>query len=221
MKNKGFTLVELVATLIVLSIVAVIAVPHIYNSIKDYKQQTYQTQLLAIENAAKNWAADHAADENFPKENDETILVFMDSLQSEGFIDENTKNPNTSSNFNSLVFTIITCKIIEATDESEQTRKYEYKVIPTTDDYLIYLSELWVKNNQGIIDFESIKEEETLIKTIKKDELLNYIDSTLIETNTNSLKDIETSQLISNFETKIYAKKQEDKYIYTYEVLIS
>ena len=81
MHNKGFTLIELVATLIVLSMVALIVVPNIYNNVKDYRQQLYETQLVSIETATKNWVADHIGDENFPKENNETLFVYLDDLQ--------------------------------------------------------------------------------------------------------------------------------------------
>ena len=51
--KKGFTLVELIATLIVLSIVALIVVPNIYDSIVEYREQLYETQLTAIETSTK------------------------------------------------------------------------------------------------------------------------------------------------------------------------
>ena len=59
MNNKGLTLVEVIAVLVVLSIIAVIVTPNIAISIKDYKERTLETQLSSVKGALKNWTADN------------------------------------------------------------------------------------------------------------------------------------------------------------------
>lgn len=217
--KKGFTLIELVATLIVLSIIAVIVIPNIYNSIKDYREQLYNTQLTSIETATKNWVADHVDDENFPKKNNGTLFIYLNELQNGGYIDDDLKNPLTSSQFNNLVFTVITCKVVEADDYNSENYKYTYRAIDTTKKYLQYLAELWINDNK--IDLTNIaNKSEVLARKLTKTDLVKYIDVNLLETNTNSIKDIETSTLISNYSANIYATKTDSGYTYRYEGII-
>lgn len=213
--KKGFTLVELIATLIVLSIVALIVVPNIYDSIVEYREQLYETQLTAIETSTKNWVADHIDDENFPKNNDETIFVSLKTLEENGYIDDDLKNPKNSTTFNDIVFTVVTCKVIDKDDYNAENYKYTYRVIDTTEKYLQYMAELWKKDNS--IDLSKVTTSEVLIKELSKDDLILYIDPNYYEANTKSIKDIATSELISNYSAKIYASKKDEKYIYRYE----
>lgn len=216
--KKGFTLVELIATLIVLSIVALIVVPNIYDSIVEYREQLYETQLIAIETSTKNWVADHIDDENFPKNNDETIFVNLKTLEENGYIDENLKNPKNSTVFNDIVFTVVTCKVIDKDDYNDKNYKYTYRVIDTTEKYLQYIAELWKKDNS--VDLSKVTtNSEIMVKELSKNDLITYIDSNYYEENTKSIKDIATSELISNYSAKIYASKKDEKYTYRYEGL--
>ena len=103
MKKNGFTLVEMIATLIILSIIAVIVTPNIYVSIKDYKNRLYDTQLDSIKQAAKNWVVD-----NVDKTSDEySLLITVQDLQRDGYIDEKLENPKDGGYFDeSSVFVI-------------------------------------------------------------------------------------------------------------------
>ena len=110
MKKNGFTLVEMIATLIILSIIAVIVTPNIYVSIKDYKNRLYDTQLDSIKQAAKNWVVD-----NVDKTSDEySLLITVQDLQRDGYIDEKLENPKDGGYFDeSSVFVLVTCQYVQ------------------------------------------------------------------------------------------------------------
>lgn len=56
MKNrKGFTLVELLAVIIILGIIMVIIIPKVTTTIKDSKQKTYESSARALEREAENF----------------------------------------------------------------------------------------------------------------------------------------------------------------------
>ncbi len=54
--KKGFTLIELMTLIIVLSVIAVISIPIISGLIKDSKQELYNSQVKMIEDAVKQMA---------------------------------------------------------------------------------------------------------------------------------------------------------------------
>ena len=96
MKNKGFTLVELLAVLVVLSILAVITVPRITNSISNSKDKVEETQKRQIFKAAEDYIAMHLKDYNEEestcfddKGNEYFACITLGRLIEEGFIEPN------------------------------------------------------------------------------------------------------------------------------------
>lgn len=60
MNNKGFTIIELLAVLIVLSIILVIAVPRVLNIIETSKKKSFEVSAnKLIKEAAKEFAKDN------------------------------------------------------------------------------------------------------------------------------------------------------------------
>ena len=56
--KKGFTLVELLAVIIIIGVVALIAGPSVMDNISASKESLYATQVQNIELATKKWATD-------------------------------------------------------------------------------------------------------------------------------------------------------------------
>lgn len=88
--KKGFTLLELMAVIVVLAMLMLIVYPPIESALKKSRNGSYETQKDSIINATKNWVADHPAE--LPDE-DESITVKLGTLQELGYVDEEIKNP--------------------------------------------------------------------------------------------------------------------------------
>lgn len=88
LKNKkGFTLVELLAVLVVLAIIAVICYPIVTKIIANQKDKLSNEQKNSIIHAAKNYVASQAI-------SDDTCLS-VSTLQSSGYLESGSiKNPN-------------------------------------------------------------------------------------------------------------------------------
>ena len=84
MKNKGFTLIELVSVVVLLGIVAVISVPVVKNITKDAKQKVLDKQINSVLESAKNWAIKNT---DLLPETGESTLVKIDTLKKEGFLE--------------------------------------------------------------------------------------------------------------------------------------
>ena len=102
MKRNGFTLVELLAVLVVLALVALIVTPNVAQSIKDYQDRLYDVQIDGIKDSAKNWLADQIDQgntSNIPKEGT-PVLVTVRTLQAGGYADPELKDPRNKKAFN-------------------------------------------------------------------------------------------------------------------------
>lgn len=115
MKNKGFTLVELIAVIVVLGLISLIAIPTVNNSIIKYKDKLEADAIRNIEQAAKNWAADNInklpnvldtesdVSMTYPEIDTEQdfskLKITLSDLQSAGYIDSEVKNPKDNKEF--------------------------------------------------------------------------------------------------------------------------
>ncbi len=93
MKKNGFTLMEMLAVILIISIIALITFPAVNNIIEQGIERTYKEQVSLIERAAERWAVINT--NSISKENDTTIT--LRNLINEGFIDQDElTNPKTN-----------------------------------------------------------------------------------------------------------------------------
>ncbi len=59
MKKKGFTLVELLAVIIILGVIALITFPIVDNSIKNSKQAALEQTIDSILESARNYSVEY------------------------------------------------------------------------------------------------------------------------------------------------------------------
>lgn len=97
MRNKGFTLVELLGVLVILTILTMLIVPNVSQYLSKFKGDSYEKQIESIELAAKNWASDHGYD--LPTTEGDSIRVNLINLKEGGYLDLNIKNPQTGEKF--------------------------------------------------------------------------------------------------------------------------
>ena len=124
MKNKGFSLVELLAVIILLGILAVMLIPNMYTHLQDSKEDLYNTQVNIIKEAAENYVADNIEDIICSSDGENTEIL-LSNLQSGGYLKEDLKNPKTNENFSSDQKVIVTCT--EKTNEQTGDINYIYK----------------------------------------------------------------------------------------------
>ena len=97
MKNKGFTLAELLGVIAILGIIALITVPAINRSLNQGKEDLYNTQIEQIKKGAQDYYAEHLSE--MPDNINDSSCKTINDLQKEGYLPLDIKNPKTDEAF--------------------------------------------------------------------------------------------------------------------------
>lgn len=89
--NKGFTLIEILASIIILAIISIIIFPKINNSMKESKKDALNIQINNIKKAASDWSTKNVR--FLPTEIGKEAVITIGSLKQEGYLVVNLKNP--------------------------------------------------------------------------------------------------------------------------------
>ena len=120
-EKNGFTLLELMAVIVVLALLTLIIYPPIESALIKSRNQSYETQISEIEEGAKNWAADHITE--LPDE-DNSIKVTIKTLEDGGYIAEDLIDPRYNKPLDKNKAVIIT----------NVGNQYQYKFEDRTDE---------------------------------------------------------------------------------------
>ncbi len=113
---KGFTLVELLAVIVILSLLLLLAVTTVSSQFKNSKDELYDTQLNNVKLAAEMWGSDNKVKLNSISD---CVTLTLGYLKDEGYVDANIKNTYTKELFkDDEVFVNIT----------KETNRYKYEV---------------------------------------------------------------------------------------------
>ena len=94
MKNKAFTLVELLGVIVLLGILSIVIIPKVGDSLQNSKETALLTQQEQIKKAAYDFLIDHTEllDES------DTITIKLGTLKQGGYLPIKLKNPKTRKN---------------------------------------------------------------------------------------------------------------------------
>lgn len=137
--KKGFTLVELIAVIVILATVALIVFPNINAVILSSKQTLHDNQIIDIQKSSEKWATDHIdlLDETYAN----IIYVSLDSIKGTGYLEkEEIVDPLTKENMNGCVqikYDIKTKKYNHSYEE-KTCEEYAQAEDDSTLGYIIY-----------------------------------------------------------------------------------
>lgn len=126
--NKAFTLVELLAAIMVLGVIALLTTTAITSTVKNSKQDLYDAQLILIKNAAEAWGSEniqYIPYATYDEQLVEKYLLLSDLIEA-GNLDEDIENPLTGENFND---NDVVVKITATYSITYQKNLLEYELI--------------------------------------------------------------------------------------------
>lgn len=89
--KRGFTLVEVLGVMLIISLLILFVIPAITAVIRNSRENLYEVQIKNIEKAAKEWGAENLS--LLPDNSGESITIFLHNLKVDGFIDKSVNNP--------------------------------------------------------------------------------------------------------------------------------
>ena len=123
MKNKGFTLTELIGVIVLLGIIALIAVPIINSTITNSKSKAYNAQVFSLEDAGKKWGVENT---KFLPADTNRCNISIAELVTLGYIeDDKTIDPRDNTEMHGTIE-------ISYTDTTK-TYHYDYKETADTN----------------------------------------------------------------------------------------
>lgn len=94
--KNGFTLIELLGVIIILSFLALITTTSITKTVKDSKEELYNTQINSIKSAAEYWGSSNL--NKLPGDGECKYLTLSD-LKEYSILEESIVNPKTDEEF--------------------------------------------------------------------------------------------------------------------------
>lgn len=101
MKNKAFTLIELMGVIIILGLLSLIAIPAVTKNMRMSKENVYAAQIKRIEDAANDWGLENIDELTNAKQTGTPINLELKDLQENGNLPLCVTNPKTGKAFNS------------------------------------------------------------------------------------------------------------------------
>lgn len=96
MKQKGFTLIEILAVIVVIGLILVIAVPKVLEIIQENKQRLYDSQISLIKETAQKYIVRNSYNIEW---NNNQAVIFLSDLIDNGLIKPEIDNPLTGDIF--------------------------------------------------------------------------------------------------------------------------
>lgn len=119
MKNRGFTMTELLGVIVVLSLILLVSMPSIINTIKGNSKGQYDTFLQTIYNASEVYVVENPSEFDWTNENNS---IYLENLIAGDYISGNIVNPNTNEKIK-MENSVIT---VTKNDQNLLVFEYEY-----------------------------------------------------------------------------------------------
>lgn len=199
MNKKGFTLVELLAVIIIISIVSMLIFPAVGSVIFQSKNDLYDAQILDIKKAAEKWAIEHTDKLDATHAND--VYLPLEALRYSGYLEPDPiKNPKDRTEMEGCI------RIKYNSKEKKNIYDYEEKTCKT------YASNQDSSNNYAYIIYEYDRSSQTF--NVSSDSNRLYSIGELIYNYYNASNSTNKSIIKASGETESGLYDVDDEYVF-------
>lgn len=179
MKSKGFTIIELLAIIIIIGLIVLLITPAVNNLIENSENKSYNFQIKSIEDAAINFSIEYG---NSITDLD-SFTIDLKLLKDLAFIDFDIRNPKTNKYFSDDTLITLTknkgsykASVIDY-DSTTIDENVKYK------DYIILIKSGDVStSNVVVLNFDGIK--------LSDYSVTNEVGSTILEGYTTNIYNV-------------------------------
>lgn len=179
MKSKGFTIIELLAIIIIIGLIVLLITPVVNNLIENSENKSYNFQIKSIEDAAINFSIEYG---NSITDLD-SFTIDLKLLKDLAFIDFDIRNPKTNKYFSDDTLITLTknkgsykASVIDY-DSTTIDENVKYK------DYIILIKSGDVStSNVVVLNFDGIK--------LSDYSVTNEVGSTILEGYTTNIYNV-------------------------------
>lgn len=205
-KNNGFTLVELLAVIVIIALLGLVAYPAIKETIQSARNDLSKSQEKSIIDGAKNFLVDHPY--SIPKNNGDELTISLCQLKIGTYVDTKIVNTKTDKMYDcktKVIVTNINNKYeykLDFTDTIEEDipSKISYPNIKISDNYLVYIK----RTEKYVEPIITINDTEVFTLTDKENGIFTCDDNSdytiTVEYNNNE-KEINTNIVGNNLVT--------------------
>lgn len=231
MNKKGFTLMELLAVIVLLGVLGVVIIPKVGDSITNSKNQAYEAQVVSIKKGVNDFLIDNSE----LISSGETITIKLGVIKQGGYLPIDIKNPITRKSFSneSLIKVTsdgfsydISLSLVDVSDFTENINGNS-PILVLNGDYVEYVNvngtyeELWAsaKSSTGT-DIYEISRQINLngveVDSVDTSDLNTYniiysvsddIGNTTSATRTVIVRDIESPVIVIPEETTLHVSE--------------
>ena len=148
MKNKGFTLVEVMAVLVIMAVLITLTMPSVFNILDKRKNSEHDEIIEEIKSAAELYATQNKEVLEYIEKNGK-ITISYEKLAQEGLVEENQKDPLTAEKWNKTSYVEITKngqKLEKNYIENKDNSPIPPNIVITANDQTISITEVYFEN---------------------------------------------------------------------------
>jgi prepilin-type N-terminal cleavage/methylation domain-containing protein len=150
--KKGFTLIELMAAILILGVISLIAIPLVEQILTEIGNDSYTSQIKNIRAGARQWAAEDM--NRLPEDNSNTTITLL-TLQQAGFVKKDLYNPRTKELFEGSLSIVIESKngnyIYYVGSESDGQLNPNAPRIGLVGSSLVYVNQNAIYTELGVV----------------------------------------------------------------------
>jgi len=128
MNKKGFTLIELIATILIICLISLIAVTSINKVIRDSNKRGHNVQVDGILSSAITYVGDN---DNIKLEDLNNYVIYLNDLANGGYIDKKITDPinNKEIDLNNSYIKVTKVTNTSSTDNTNKDYKYDGNIL--------------------------------------------------------------------------------------------